>query len=32
MKNLVVVRCGDNSLHPEWVNESANFDVGRIQT
>ncbi|WHP07361.1 MULTISPECIES: DUF707 domain-containing protein [Acinetobacter] len=27
MKTLVVVRCGDNSLHPEWVNESSNFDV-----
>lgn len=27
MKTLVVVRCGDQSLHSEWVNELSNFDV-----
>lgn len=26
-KVLVVVRCGDNSLHLEWVNEHSQFDV-----
>lgn len=24
---LVVLRCGDQSLHPNWVNANANFDV-----
>lgn len=24
---LVVLRCGDKSLHPNWVNVNANFDV-----
>lgn len=27
MKNLVVLRCGDTSLHQEWVNEKSQFDV-----
>lgn len=27
MKTLVVLRCGDTSLHPEWVNEKSQFDV-----
>lgn len=27
MKTLVVLRCGDQSLHPNWVNKHANFDV-----
>lgn len=27
MKVLVVIRCGDNSLHPNWVNEDSSFDV-----
>jgi hypothetical protein len=27
MSNLVVIRCGDQSLHTEWVNQFSNFDV-----
>ena len=27
MRILVVLRCGDQSLHPNWVNEHSNFDV-----
>ena len=27
MKVLVVLRCGDKSLHPNWVNQHSNFDV-----
>lgn len=27
MKNLVVVRCGDKSLHEKWLNENADYDV-----
>lgn len=27
MLNLVVVRCGDQSLHPQWVHENSNFDT-----
>ena len=27
MKNLVVVRCGDGSLHPEWILDDLNFDI-----
>lgn len=27
MKNLIVVRCGDNSLHEKWVSPDANYDV-----
>ena len=26
-KNLIVVRAGDNSLHPEWLGPNQNFDV-----
>ena len=26
-KALVVIRCGDASLHPEYVNQYADFDV-----
>lgn len=27
MKNLIVIRCGDQSLHPQWIGEQSNFDV-----
>lgn len=27
MKVLAVIRCGDKSLHPNWVNQNSNFDV-----
>lgn len=27
MKNLIVVRCGDSSLHEKWVSEDANYDI-----
>ncbi len=27
MKNLIVVRCGDNSLHEKWISPDANYDV-----
>lgn len=27
MKVLVVLRCGDKSLHPNWVTKESNFDV-----
>ncbi|HBA02829.1 MAG TPA: DUF707 domain-containing protein [Clostridium sp.] len=27
MKNLIVVRCGDKSLHEKWLTGNANFDV-----
>ncbi|RFS31745.1 DUF707 domain-containing protein [Acinetobacter sp. SWAC5] len=27
MKNLIVVRCGDNSLHEKWISSEANYDV-----
>lgn len=26
-KNLIVVRAGDNSLHPEWLGPNQNFDL-----
>lgn len=26
-KFLAVIRCGDNSLHKNWVNDNAQFDV-----
>lgn len=27
MKNLILVRCGDNSLHPEWLSINSKFDI-----
>lgn len=27
VRRLVVLRCGDNSLHPEWLSKNANFDI-----
>lgn len=27
MKNLIVVRCGDKSLHEKWVSTEANYDI-----
>ncbi|MPW43620.1 DUF707 domain-containing protein [Acinetobacter guerrae] len=27
MKNLIVVRCGDNSLHEKWISNEAHYDV-----
>ena len=26
-RSLVIIRCGDQSLHPQWVNENSNFDT-----
>ena len=29
-KNIVIVPCGDNSLHLNWLSENQNFDLGFI--
>lgn len=29
-KNIVIIPCGDNSLHTEWLCDDSNFDIGII--
>jgi hypothetical protein len=29
-KNIVIVPCGDNSLHTKWLHDNQNFDLGII--
>lgn len=29
-KNIIIIPCGDNSLHINWITEYSNFDIGFI--
>jgi hypothetical protein len=29
-KNIIIIPCGDNSLHTEWISNNSNFDIGII--